>query len=103
MASRRSGSASISSPGANAIDTALGGHSDNGPIRQHFPPGLKYIVSYDTTTFVTDTIHDVLITLVIAFALVVAVVFLFLGTLRATLIPAIAVPVSVIGAFAALL
>jgi multidrug efflux pump subunit AcrB len=57
----------------------------------------------DTTTFVRATIHDVLITLVIAFALVVSVVFVFLGSLRATLIPAIAVPVSVIGSFAVLL
>jgi AcrB/AcrD/AcrF family len=64
-------------------------------LSQRFPPGLKYLVNYDTTTFVHATIHDVLITLVIAFALVVAVVFVFLGSLRATLIPAIAVPVSV--------
>src|SRR5258707_1859028 len=54
-------------------------------------------------TYVRDPIHDVLITLVIAFALVVIVVFLFLGSLRATLIPALAVPVSVIGSFAVLL
>ena len=72
-------------------------------LSQRFPPGLHYVVNYDTTTFVRDTIHDVLITLVIAFVLVVIVVFLFLGSLRATLIPAIAVPVSVIGAFAVLL
>src|SRR5258707_12350776 len=54
-------------------------------------------------TYVRDPIHDVLITLVIAFGLVVIVVFLFLGSLRATLIPALAVPVSVIGSFAVLL
>src|SRR6202040_2792670 len=72
-------------------------------LSQRFPPGLKYLVNYDTTTFVQATIHDVLITLVIAFGLVVIVVFIFLGSLRATLIPAIAVPVSVIGAFAVLL
>ncbi|MGH7247940.1 MAG: efflux RND transporter permease subunit, partial [Pseudomonadota bacterium] len=72
-------------------------------LSKRFPAGLKYLVNYDTTTFVFDTIHDVLITLVIAFALVVIVVFLFLGSLRATLIPAIAVPVSVIGTFAVLL
>ena len=72
-------------------------------LSQRFPPGLKYLVNYDTTTFVHDTIHDVLITLLIAFVLVVIVVFVFLGSLRATLIPAIAVPVSVIGTFAVLL
>jgi hydrophobe/amphiphile efflux-1 (HAE1) family protein len=91
------------SPGANAIDTAAQVRDSLERLSQHFPPGLKYLISYDTTTFVKDTIRDVLITLVIAFALVVAVVFLFLGTLRATLIPAIAVPVSVIGSFAVLL
>jgi multidrug efflux pump subunit AcrB len=72
-------------------------------LSQRFPPGLKYLVNYDTTTFVHATIHEVLITLGIAFALVVAVVFMFLGSLGATLIPTIAVPVSVIGSFAVLL
>ena len=72
-------------------------------LSQRFPPGLKYSVNYDTTTFVRATIHDVLITLAEAFGLVVIVVFVFLGSLRATLIPAIAVPVSVIGSFAVLL
>src|SRR6202008_3961139 len=62
-----------------------------------------YLANYDTTTFVHDTIHDVLITLLIAFVLVVIVVFVFLGSLRATLIPSIAVPVSLIGSFAVLL
>src|SRR5580693_208544 len=91
------------SPGANAVQAAGAVRANLDRLSQRFPPGLKYLVNYDTTTFVQDTIHDVLITLVIAFALVVIVVFLFLGSLRATLIPAIAVPVSVIGAFAALL
>jgi hydrophobe/amphiphile efflux-1 (HAE1) family protein len=91
------------SPGANAVQTAALVRANMERLSQRFPPGLKYLVNYDTTTFVFDTIHDVLITLVIAFALVVIVVFLFLGSLRATLIPAIAVPVSVIGTFALLL
>ena len=72
-------------------------------LSQRFPPGLKYLVNYDTTTFVRDTVHDVLITLFIAFGLVGLVVFLFLGSVRATVIPTIAVPVSVIGTFAVLL
>jgi hydrophobe/amphiphile efflux-1 (HAE1) family protein len=91
------------SPGANAVETAKLVRANLDRLSQRFPPGLKYLVNYDTTTFVFDTIHDVLVTLVIAFALVVVVVFLFLGTLRATLIPAVAVPVSVIGSFAILL
>jgi hydrophobe/amphiphile efflux-1 (HAE1) family protein len=91
------------SPGANAVQTAALVRAALDRLSQRFPPGLKYLVNYDTTIFVHDTIHDVLITLVIAFALVVVVVFVFLGSLRATLIPAIAVPVSVIGTFAVLL
>ena len=91
------------SPGANAVQTAALVRANLDRLSQRFPPGLKYLVNYDTTTFVQDTIHDVLITLLIAFVLVVIVVFVFLGSLRATLIPAIAVPVSVIGSFAVLL
>jgi hydrophobe/amphiphile efflux-1 (HAE1) family protein len=91
------------SPGANAVQTAAQVRANLDRLSQRFPPGLKYLVNYDTTTFVQDTIHDVLITLLIAFLLVVIVVFLFLGSLRATIIPAIAVPVSVIGSFAVLL
>jgi len=90
-------------PGANAVQTANLVKANLTRLSQHFPEGLKYLVNYDTTTFVLDTVHDVLVTLVIAFALVVVVVFLFLGSLRATLIPAIAVPVSLIGSFAVLL
>ena len=90
-------------PGANAITTASTVIATMDRLSKRFPPGLHYVVNYDTTTFVRDTVHDVMITLVIAFALVVIVVFLFLGSLRATIIPAIAVPVSLIGAFAVLL
>ena len=72
-------------------------------LSERFPPGLTYLVLYDSTIFVTDTIREVSKTLGEAFVLVVIVVFLFLGNLRATLIPAIAVPVSLIGTFAVLL
>src|SRR5271156_361089 len=91
------------SPGANAVQTAAQVRANLDRLSQRFPSGLKYLVNYDTTTFVQATIHDVLTTLLIAFGLVVIVVFVFLGSLRATLIPAIAVPVSVIGSFAVLL
>jgi hydrophobic/amphiphilic exporter-1 (mainly G- bacteria), HAE1 family len=91
------------SPGANAVTTAGAVIDTMNRLSQRFPPGLHYVVNYDTTTFVKATIQDVLITLAIAFGLVVLVVFLFLGSLRATIIPAVAVPVSVIGAFAVLL
>ena len=91
------------SPGANAVNTASAVVAALDRLSQRFPAGLKYSVNYDTTTFVRATIQDVLITLAEAFVLVVIVVFVFLGSLRATLIPAIAVPVSVIGSFAVLL
>ena len=70
---------------------------------QRFPEGLKAQVFYDSSTFVSDTIKEVQVTLLEAFALVVVVVLLFLGNFRATIIPTIAVPVSLIGTFAVLL
>ena len=90
-------------PGANAVNTAAAVNSKLNQLSARFPEGLHYQVTYDSTTFVTDTIREVLKTLGEAFVLVIIVVFLFLGNLRATLIPTIAVPVSLIGAFAILL
>jgi hydrophobe/amphiphile efflux-1 (HAE1) family protein len=90
-------------PGANAVTTAKAVQATLQKLSERFPAGLTYLVQYDSTTFVTDTITEVLKTLGEAFVLVVIVVFLFLGNLRATIIPAIAVPVSLIGAFAVLL
>jgi multidrug efflux pump len=91
------------SPGANAVTTAKAVQATLQKLSARFPTGLTYLVQYDSTTFVTDTITEVLKTLGEAFVLVVIVVFLFLGNLRATVIPAVAVPVSLIGAFAVLL
>jgi hydrophobic/amphiphilic exporter-1 (mainly G- bacteria), HAE1 family len=91
------------SPGANAVDAAAAIAKVLEKASKRFPAGLKYKVVYDSTTFVTDTIKEVLKTLAEAFVLVVLVVFLFLGSLRATIIPAVAVPVSLIGTFAVLL
>ena len=91
------------SPGANAVNTAAAINARLAEISHRFPEGMKFDITYDSTTFVTDTIHEVIKTLSEAFVLVVVVVYLFLGNLRATLIPTIAVPVSLIGAFAGLL
>src|SRR5277367_6277362 len=89
-------------PGANAL-TALGGVKQAMADAAHdFPDDLAWKVTYDPTTFVTATIHEVEKTLIEAFVLVVLVVYLFLGNLRATLIPTIAVPVSLIGTFVVL-
>jgi len=90
-------------PGANAVTTAKAVQATLAKLSERFPPGLTYLVQYDSTTFVSDTIKEVMKTLGEAFVLVVIVVFLFLGNLRATVIPAVAVPVSLIGAFAVLL
>ena len=90
-------------PGANAVNTAAAVNRKLTQLSQRFPEGMHFQVTYDSTTFVTDTIREVIKTLGEAFVLVIVVVFLFLGSLRATLIPTIAVPVSLIGAFAGLL
>ncbi|HWP17160.1 MAG TPA: efflux RND transporter permease subunit, partial [Xanthobacteraceae bacterium] len=91
------------SPGANAISTLKEVRASIAELEKSFPDDLAWKVTYDPTTFVTDTIHEVQKTLIEAFILVVLVVFLFLGSLRATLIPTFAVPVSLIGTFIALL
>jgi hydrophobe/amphiphile efflux-1 (HAE1) family protein len=90
-------------PGANAIKTLKAVRDRIAEVQKRFPEDLAWKVTYDPTVFVTDTIHEVQKTLVEAFILVVLVVFLFLGSIRATLIPTFAVPVSLIGTFIALL
>ncbi|MBU6497113.1 MAG: efflux RND transporter permease subunit [Rhodospirillales bacterium] len=90
-------------PGANAVATSARVAQTLDALSKRFPEGLKKTIFYDSSTFVADTIREVLITLGEAFVLVVLVVFLFLGNLRATIIPTIAVPVSLIGTLAVLL
>ena len=86
-------------PGANAINALNGVKQVMSEGAKNFPDDLAWKVVYDPTTFVTATIHEVQKTLLEAFVLVVLVVYLFLGNLRATLIPTIAVPVSLVGTF----
>ena len=90
------------SPGSNSLDTANAIRAKMAELEKRFPEDVAWKVTYDPTVFVTDTVHEVKKTLVEAFILVVIVVYLFLGSLRATLIPTLAVPVSLIGAFIAL-
>ena len=73
------------------------------PSSRRFPEDVDYDLVYDTSVFVTDTIDEVIKTLLEAFVLVAIVVFVFLGKLRTTLIPLVAVPVSIVGTFAVLL
>jgi hydrophobe/amphiphile efflux-1 (HAE1) family protein len=86
-------------PGANALTTFQAVKDKLTELQKRFPEDLTWKVTYDPTTFVKDTIHEVQKTLIEAFVLVVLVVYLFLGSIRATLIPTVAVPVSLIGAF----
>ncbi|HEX8026899.1 MAG TPA: multidrug efflux RND transporter permease subunit [Vicinamibacterales bacterium] len=90
-------------PGANALASGVGVQATLERLAKAFPPGVAYKTTYDTTTFVKDSIHEVVRTLLEAFVLVVIVVFIFLGSFRATLIPSIAVPVSLVGTFAVML
>src|ERR1700751_2576445 len=86
-------------PGANAIKTLNDVRARVAELAQSFPEDMAWKVTYDPTASVTATIEEVQKTLIEAFVLVVIVVFLFLGSVRATLIPTIAVPVSLIGTF----
>ncbi|MBV8170306.1 MAG: efflux RND transporter permease subunit, partial [Candidatus Eremiobacteraeota bacterium] len=88
-------------PTANAIQTAQAVRKKMADLARAFPAGLTYDVTLDTTDFVHASIADVLKTLAIAFVLVFLVVLLFLGDVRSTLIPMLAVPVALIGTFAA--
>ena len=71
-------------------------------LKKSFPPGLDYIRIYDPTTFVSQSIHEVIKTVFVAILLVVGVVFVFLQTWRATVIPVVAIPISLVGTFSIL-
>ncbi len=87
-------------PGSNALDVAQGIRGQMEELQKRFPPGIDYRISLDTTTPVKAGIREIIETLTEAIALVVLVVFVFLQSWRATLIPLLTVPVSLIGAFA---
>jgi multidrug efflux pump len=86
-------------PGANALRTRDAVVTRVAELSRNFPPGIKASIPFDTTPFVTESIQEVVITLVEALLLVALVVYVFLQSWRATLIPMLAVPVSVIGTF----
>ncbi|MGE3180996.1 MAG: efflux RND transporter permease subunit [Phycisphaerae bacterium] len=87
-------------PGSNSIATADAIYERMAELSASFPTGLRYSIPYDTTVFVRESIHDVVKTLFEAVGLVVIVVLVFLQSWRASLIPLIAIPVSLIGTFA---
>jgi HAE1 family hydrophobic/amphiphilic exporter-1 len=90
-------------PGSNAVQVARQVRETLTTLEKRFPNDLAYTVFWDSTVFVTETIKEVIRTLVVAIVLVAVVVFLFLGRWRTTLIPLVAVPVSIVGTFAVLL
>ena len=94
------GFAVVALPTANALDIQRGVTAEMARLEPAFPPGLEYRIAFDTTTVVQESIAEVIETLLIAVALVVIVMFVFLQSWRATLIPTLTMPVSLIGAFA---
>ncbi len=86
-------------PGSNALATAERIHAEMESLSKSFPAGLKYDIVYDTTIVVAQSVHEVLTTILEAVGLVVVVVILFLQTWRASVVPIIAIPVSLVGTF----
>ncbi len=89
-------------PGANALDTAAAVKARLTELSRFFPPGVRVVYPYDTTPFVRVAIREVVRTLIEAIILVFLIMYLFLGNIRATLVPTIAVPVVILGTFAVL-
>jgi len=86
-------------PGSNALSTAAGVYATMDQLKKQFPVDVDYVVPFESVTVVQVSVHEVVITLLIALGLVVLVVYLFLQSWRATLIPVLAIPVSIIGTF----
>jgi HAE1 family hydrophobic/amphiphilic exporter-1 len=87
-------------PGSNALETASGVYAAMDALKKSFPKDIDYVVPFETVSVVKVSIDEVITTLLEALGLVVLVVFLFLQSWRATLIPVLAIPVSIIGTFA---
>jgi len=86
-------------PGSNALDVAKGVKEEMKRLAPSFPPGMKYQVAFDTTSFVEESMSEVIKTLIEAVVLVVIVIFVFLQDWRTTLIPALTIPLALIGTF----
>jgi len=85
---------------ANALDVDRRCKAVLAELQKSFPPGMKGIIAFDTTTVIGESVHEVLVTIIEAIVIVVIVIFLFLQDWRATIIPSITIPVSLIGTFA---
>ncbi len=89
-------------PGSNSLAVEQSVRTTMAEVSKAFPAGLAYRIVYDPTEFISKSVHEVIVTILIAISLVVAVVILFLQTWRASLIPVVAIPVSLVGTFAVL-
>jgi hydrophobic/amphiphilic exporter-1 (mainly G- bacteria), HAE1 family len=90
----------VPNSGSNALAVAAAVRAEIASLQPSFPTGLAAVVSYDTTLFVSESLRDVLTTLLIAIGLVIATIYLFLQDWRTTIIPIITIPISLIGTFA---
>lgn len=90
-------------PGANALQVAEAVYAKMGDLEKNFPEGLAYTIAYDTTMFVQASIEEVISTLLVAVALVIFTVYIFLQDIRTTIIPAVTIPVALIGTLGAML
>ncbi|MXU64373.1 efflux RND transporter permease subunit [Oceanomicrobium pacificus] len=88
--------------GSNSLEVAESVREKMEELKEFFPEGVDYIIGHDTTLFIEVSLEETILTMFFTIALVIAVTYLFLGTVRATLIPTIAVPVSILGALAVL-
>ncbi|HVS94713.1 MAG TPA: multidrug efflux RND transporter permease subunit [Mucilaginibacter sp.] len=86
-------------PGSNALETADNVYATMNQLKKSFPTDVDYVVPFEAVTVVRVSVHEVVVTLLIALVLVILVVFLFLQSWRTTLIPVLAIPVSIIGTF----
>ncbi|MGL4721810.1 MAG: efflux RND transporter permease subunit [Desulfovibrionaceae bacterium] len=89
-------------PGANATATAAAVIKEMDALAKHFPEGIEYKLAYDTTVFITVSTEEVIFTFITALILVVLIMYLFMQDIRATIIPCLAIPISIIGTFAGL-
>ncbi|MBW4622213.1 MAG: efflux RND transporter permease subunit [Cyanosarcina radialis HA8281-LM2] len=86
-------------PGSNALQVAQAVRSELDNLSKNFPPGIQYETAFDSTAFVEASLEEVLVTLIMAIALVILIIFIFLQDWRTTLIPSITIPASLIGTF----
>ncbi|MHB1814282.1 MAG: efflux RND transporter permease subunit [Steroidobacteraceae bacterium] len=87
----------FATPNANSLSVATGVHKVFAQLKASLPPGIEAAIPYDGSVFIQKSIHEVMTTIAITLAVVVIVIFLFLGSLRSLLIPAVAIPLSIVG------